>query len=909
MTQKKNSKSAPKRKIYPAGGPLKLVLIYAVFSCLWILLSDKAAALLFNDPAKIILAGTIKGWLFIGVTSLLLYGLISRLLNQARTAYLSAFDAQSDNAQAKQLLDNIANSSSDAIFAKDLEGRYLLINRETSRVLGTSTEQALGRDDTELFPPEQAASIRARDLQIIKKNKISTYEETVSNADGERTLLITKGPLRNEDGDVIGLFGVSRDITERKRVEISALEERDFIHAVLDSLPGIFYLISQPGQFLLWNKNFEKISGYCGDEISKMSPLDFFEKAEHERIAGEISRVYEHGETITDAAFLTKDRTLLPFLFHGKRYLLENKFCLMGMGIDIAERKKVEKALQESQKQFKKIVEYSPIAMALSGANGTINYINRKAVETFGYQHEDIPDLDSWWVQAYPDEAYRAKVMAQWTGRVEAALVNKNEIEPAEYYVTGKDGRVKLASIFGVWVGAQVLVIFDDITDRKEAEEKIRSLAYFDPLTKLPNRRLMMDRLSQSLIASNRTEEFGALLILDLDNFKELNDTKGHDAGDQLLIEVAHRIVASVRLVDTISRLGGDEYVVMVEGLGKDETSAASEAEMIAETIRVALSQPYGLYGSGTLHHSTTSIGVALFLGNELSVDALLKHADMALYQAKGAGRNTVRFFNPAMQAAVESRSRMEAALRKGIQCGEFELFYQPQINHEGRLIGAEALLRWMSAEHGSISPENFIPLAEDTGLIVPLGLWVLQTACAQLKLWSENPRSRGLQISVNVSARQFRQENFVEQVVDVLNQSGANPALLKLELTESVVLDNVEDVILRMRKIRALGVTFSLDDFGTGFSSLSYLKRLPLNEVKIDQSFVRDISSDPNDAAIVRAIIAMSHSLGIEVIAEGVETEAQLHFLKKNGCTKFQGYFFGKPAAIGDWARFLPPE
>lgn len=295
---------------------------------------------------------------------------------------------------------------------------------------------------------------------------------------------------------------------------------------------------------------------------------------------------------------------------------------------------------------------------------------------------------------------------------------------------------------------------------------------------------------------------------------------------------------------------------------------------------------------------------MTLFRGNKHAVDVVLKQADMALYQAKGAGRNTIRFFNPAMQAAIESRARMEAALRNGLQNGEFQLYYQPKVNQDRRANGAEALLRWMSPDQVQVSPAEFIPLAESTGLIIPLGLWVMQTTCAQLKAWSESPGTRDLQISINVSARQFHDPIFVGQVFDSLKQSGANPKLLKLELTESVVLEDVEDVITRMQEIKALGVTFSLDDFGTGFSSLSYLKRLPLDEVKIDQSFVRDIISDPNDAAIVRAIIAISRSLDIQVIAEGVETEEQLRFLKENGCANFQGYLFGRPMPIGDWDR-----
>jgi EAL domain-containing protein (putative c-di-GMP-specific phosphodiesterase class I) len=373
-----------------------------------------------------------------------------------------------------------------------------------------------------------------------------------------------------------------------------------------------------------------------------------------------------------------------------------------------------------------------------------------------------------------------------------------------------------------------------------------------------------------------------------------------------LLIEVASRILACVRQEDTVSRLGGDEYVVMIESLGQNEGAAAGQAEGIAEKIRDAVNRSYEFSPGGQPYHCTASIGMTLFRGRALSTDVMLKQADVALYQAKGAGRDAIRFFNADMQEVIEMRSAMETALRKGIERGEFQLFYQPQFNREQRLTGAEALLRWLPLGQAPVSPAQFIPLAEDTGLIIPIGLWVMQTACAQLRIWAESPATRHLKIAVNVSARQFRQADFVELVRDLLAQSGAAATLLKLELTESVVLENVEDVIKRMQQIRALGVTFSLDDFGTGFSSLSYLKRLPLDQVKIDQSFVRDITSDPNDAAIVRAIIAMTRSLGIEVIAEGVETQAQLDFLAASGCENYQGYLFGKPMSIDEWDGML---
>jgi predicted signal transduction protein with EAL and GGDEF domain len=361
-----------------------------------------------------------------------------------------------------------------------------------------------------------------------------------------------------------------------------------------------------------------------------------------------------------------------------------------------------------------------------------------------------------------------------------------------------------------------------------------------------------------------------------------------------------------VRQQDTVCRLGGDEFVVMLEGLGQDEPHAANQAETIAEKVHAALNQPYSLNANEANFYSTTSIGLTLFRGQRASGDMLLKQADVALYQAKDAGRNLVRFFNPAMQAAIDSRMTMEAALRQALNNDEFRLYYQPQVNQHGELIGAEALLRWLPPNHDLIPPADFIPLAEETGLILPIGQWVLDTACAQIKAWERDPRTQHLQISVNVSARQFHQTDFVATVQHSLVSSGIDPTRLKLELTESVVLENVDTVISRMQQLNALGVSFCLDDFGTGYSSLSYLKRLPLDQVKIDQSFIHDVTEDQNDAAIVRAIMAMSRSLGLQVVAEGMETQAQRDFLLANDCVAYQGFLFCKAIPIDEWERLL---
>ena len=436
-----------------------------------------------------------------------------------------------------------------------------------------------------------------------------------------------------------------------------------------------------------------------------------------------------------------------------------------------------------------------------------------------------------------------------------------------------------------------------DITQRAAAAREIEHLAFYDPLTHLPNRRLMMDRLQQAFATSARAGLQGALLCLDLDHFKTLNDTLGHDMGDVLLQQVAQRLTACVREGDTVARLGGDEFLVLLEDLGALATDAAEQAQAVGEKILAALNQPYQLASHHV--HSTTSVGAVLFSGQGQTVEDVVKHADLAMYAAKTAGRNSIRFFDPRMQAAVTARATLENDLRTAVEQGQFTLHYQTQVGCGTRVVGAEALIRWNHPTRGMVSPFEFIPLAEETGLILPMGLWVLQTACAQLRRWQDHPATAELQLAVNVSARQFHQDDFIEQVVTALRQTGARPDRLKLELTESLALDNVDDTIAKMNTLRALGLGFSMDDFGTGQSSLSYLTQLPLDQLKIDQSFVRNIGIQHTDALIVQTIIGMAQSLGIDVIAEGVETEAQRAFLERHGCTLWQGYLFSRPVPI----------
>jgi diguanylate cyclase (GGDEF)-like protein/PAS domain S-box-containing protein len=445
---------------------------------------------------------------------------------------------------------------------------------------------------------------------------------------------------------------------------------------------------------------------------------------------------------------------------------------------------------------------------------------------------------------------------------------------------------------------------FTDFTMRNEAAEKIKYLAFYDPLTGLPNRRLLIDRLQQAFASSTRSGREGAVLFIDLDNFKEINDTIGHDIGDLLLQQTAQRLKSCVREVDTVARLGGDEFVVMLEDLSEQPIEAATQTKAVGEKILATLNQPYQL----DIHeyHCTSSIGATIFSDHDQSGEDLVKRADIAMYQAKKAGRNTLRFFDPKMQDIINIRIAFERELRKALENHQFRLYYQIQVDDSHHPLGAEALIRWLHPVRGLISPAEFIPLAEETGLILPIGQWVLETACAQIKTWEKAALTRDLVLAVNISAKQFRQAGFVAQVLAVVQRHAINPMRLKLELTESMLLENIEDIVITMNTLKEIGIQFSLDDFGTGYSSLQYIKQLPIDQIKIDQSFVRDIGTDSNDDAIVSTIIAMTQSLKLNVIAEGVETKEQRQFLLNEGCTHYQGYLFGKPVPVEQFEALL---
>jgi diguanylate cyclase (GGDEF)-like protein/PAS domain S-box-containing protein len=570
---------------------------------------------------------------------------------------------------------------------------------------------------------------------------------------------------------------------------------------------------------------------------------------------------------------------------------------LVVIGRDITEHR-----LAEHDLRIAEIAIEAQEGIMITDANNCILRVNQAFTRLTGYSPIEVigktPSiLESgrhngafykvMWEKLIPEKYWQGEV---WDRRKNGEIYPKWLTITA---VTNPDGHVTN------YVGA-----FTDLSEHKDAEAAIHRLAFYDPLTNLPNRRLLNERLEQAITMSARNRHYGAIMMIDLDNFKFINDTKGHGIGDQLLSEVSKRLKACIRKCDTLARLGGDEFVILLEDMNMNESKAAVQAQGVGEKALKVINQPYLLEGHKL--HSSASVGISLFSGSQLTGEELLKYADTAMYEAKHAGRNTLCFFDPAMQTLLESRITLESALHLALTEEELHLYYQLQVDNKRRVIGAEVLLRWNHPQLGFISPAEFIPIAEETGLILPIGDWVLRTACLQLKAWENTSLTKDLQLAVNVSARQFSQPNFVKQVCKILVQTGANAKLLKLELTESLVMLNVSETIEKMEALKLLGIRFSMDDFGTGYSSLSYLKKLPLSQLKIDQSFVSDLITDPNDAAIIETIIGMAHNLRLNVIAEGVETEEQRICLERLGCLTYQGYLFSRPVPVAEFEKLL---
>jgi diguanylate cyclase (GGDEF)-like protein/PAS domain S-box-containing protein len=843
--------------------------------------------------------------------------------------------AELEQEHAKLALAQIIDSTPVSTFVIDAEHRVTHWNRACERVFKIAAADMVGTKDSwkafypkprpvlaDLIVNDDHSALAAMEHYYTGAVGPSAVVSGAYEAEGYfpnigRWLSFLAAPLHDEEGRIVGAIETLQDITERKTAEIELRESRTLMASVLASASYSIIATDPQGLITVFNKGAETLLGYtAGELIGKRDPGAFHDPDEVVAYASLLTR--ELGIAVApgfDAfvartratgepderewTYIHRDGTRIPVLLSITAIRHQNGEITgyLGIATSIEERKQAEANLRVAAIAFE-----SQEGMMITDPTGIIVRVNQAFTRLTGYSAEEaIGRTPALFKSGRHDEAYYQRMWAAlkehgyWQGEIWNR--RKNGKIYAEMLtissVVAPDGQV-----------SNYIGTFSDISRNTEAEAEIHRLAFYDPLTQLPNRRLLLDRLQQAITASARSGREGALLFIDLDNFKTLNDTLGHDKGDLLLQQVAQRLSDSVREGDTVARLGGDEFVVMLEGLDVSPEEAAPQAQSVGEKILVALNEPY-LLGNHK-HHSTPSIGVTLFGGNQDTVDELLKRADFAMYQSKAAGRNTLRFFDPQMQAVVTARAGLEEELRHGLSEDQFLLYYQPQVDGAGRMTGVEALVRWQHPQRGMVPPGEFIPLAEDSGLILPLGHWVLRTACGQLAAWASRPEMAHLVVAVNVSARQFKLPNFVEEVMAILDSTGARPPQLKLELTESMLLSDVEDIITKMTELKANGVGFSLDDFGTGYSSLTYLKRLPLDQLKIDQSFVRDVLTDPNDAAIAKAIITLGQSLGLAVIAEGVETEGQRDFLARHGCNAYQGYLFGRPCAAGDLAAAM---
>lgn len=801
--------------------------------------------------------------------------------------------------EAKQRSDVRLQATIDAIpdllFETDINGKYYFAHSPNQSLLAAPKEVLIGKTVQEVLPADAAYVVMSAIHQADDEGKSHGKQFELDLPHGKCWFELSVSKKPKLAGEGIRFIALSRDVTERKQSELKLLEST----ASLAKAQASAHLGS-------WELDLTTMTGTWSDECYRLynrdSALGAPSYTEYlELIHPDDRHIIESTQSQISTQIGTVAHELRTNPSLGPMHTLSNTLSVVrdaagnavsvvGTSLDISERKQAELEFRIAATAFE-----SQEGMMVTDANKNILKVNKAFTKISGYSAEEAvgqtPRLVS---SGHHHEDFYASMWQSiaenggWEGEVWNRRKN-GEVYPQHLTITAV---MDTSGIVTNYVST-----FTDVTLRNAAEAEINHLAFYDVLTRLPNRRLLIDRLKHALSAGARLGWGGALLFLDLDHFKTLNDTLGHDVGDLLLRQVAERLTTCMREGDTVARLGGDEFVVMLEDLSKQSLEAAAQAEIIANKILATINQPYQL--ATNTYQTTASIGVVLFSDNDHSQDMLLKHADIAMYQAKKMGRNTLCFFDPNMQEAINIRAALEVDLHRALDNKQFALYYQIQVDRLGHAIGAEALIRWIHPDRGMISPLEFIPLAEETGMILPIGLWVLETACAQLNAWQAKLTTQNLTLSINVSAKQFYQANFATQVKAAVKRYGVNAMQLKLELTESILLEHIDDTIIKMKELQKIGVQFSLDDFGTGYSSLQYLKLLPLYQLKIDRSFVRDIVIDSSDQAIVRTVIAMAQTLNLDVIAEGVETEVQREILANCDCNSYQGFLFGKAMPI----------
>jgi diguanylate cyclase (GGDEF)-like protein/PAS domain S-box-containing protein len=747
------------------------------------------------------------------------------------------------------------------------------------------------------YAPEWRDKIVALVEQCASTGTPFDEEMQIVTLKGRRAWVRTLGqPVLDETGEIVRVEGAVQEIAPQGHRPGTLMRHTVSMGGAQGSGEA-FATVDRQGRFTYLNEQAERLLGRAARELLGRPIWNYVQKTVRLRLEEQFRRSFTTGNKL-EAEEL--DAQL------GSRIEMRGYPFGGGMAVhlrDVTARHKSQELLRLLESSIARLNDVVIITEAgpFAEPGPRIVFVNEAFERRTGYAPEEVIGRTPRLLQGPGTQRSELdkirNAMEQWQpARVD--LIN--------YKKSGEAFWVDL-EVSPVWDEARKLThwvaVGRDITERKTAEEKIQYLAFYDPLTKLPNRQLLLDRLHRALSDTDRPHE-GALMFIDLDNFKVLNDTLGHQKGDQLLQQVAERLRSCVARGDTVARLGGDEFVILLENSGQKPFEPTAGARAVSERILQKLGEPYQL--SGYLHHSTCSIGVTLFGKAPWTVSELLKQADLAMYQAKAAGRNAVRFFDPEMQAVATANAALATDLRQAWREGQFLVDYQPQVGADGRMTGVEALLRWKHPTRDMVPPAEFIPTAEETSLIVPIGRWVLEQACAQLAKWEKQPGREHLSIAVNVSVRQFRDPDFVDQVMHAVRDWKIQPHKLKLELTESLLAEGIEVTTAKMASLKDMGVQLSLDDFGMGYSSLSYLKRLPLDQLKIDKEFVRDILTDANDAAIARTIIHLARSLGLSVVAEGVETREQRDFLAKEGCHEYQGFFFCKPLRIDELEAYI---
>ena len=842
------------------------------------------------------------------VMSLLLYGILWTTARARSDAVALADHAtrelRTQLSFTQQLLEAIPNP----VFFKDPKGRYLGCNRAFEEYIGLSRDEIVGKTVREVADDDVADRALMADRELFDKRGTQTYETSVIYArDGTRhDVMLNKAAFYTPSGEIAGLVGVCVDITERKRLEADTRESNERLRAVIHAAPLAIVARDLDGVIRMWNPAAERLFGWKEDEVLETGTSIVPERLREEtRVLRERA---QEGETVwieetrrmhRDGREIDVSMSIAPIYGGASTERADNVVIGTMVTIaDISRRKQAEQALRESEAHLRLAMEAAQMGMWYWEADTDRFVYSEGLAALFGYGASD-PMVDYRLLQQRLHPSDRELFEATMRHAVKQGVDFQ-----VDYRVIWPDGSVHWVSNRGQVHRAQdgralrVIGVGMDMTDRKLAEQRIAHMAHHDALTGLPNRVLLRDRIQQAIAQAHRNGAQLAVLFLDLDRFKTINDSLGHQLGDRLLQSVASRILVCVREGDTVSRVGGDEFVIVIPGI-----SAAADASAVAGKILEVLASAFHLHGNDL--HVNASIGISLYPADGADAETLMRNADTAMYHAKDSGRANFQFFTQHMNVAAQQRLSLENALRRALEAGEFEVHYQPLFDLRDRSItGFEALLRWAPPGGEMVMPSEFIATCEDSGLIVPIGEWVLREALQQARGWQS--AGRPLMISVNVSAHQLSRTSFVDRLRRLIEETGIDAALVELEVTEGVIIEGAGDARESLDHIAALGVGIAIDDFGTGYSGLAYLKRLPIDTVKIDQSFVRDLTVDPDDAAIVTAIVAMSKSLGVDVVAEGVETEEQLAELKALGCHRAQGYLLARPMSAAAVARLL---